>query len=102
MRTEHAPFSGIILLLALAMPASAHDTWSDGGQVDPQTKELCCSGADTKIADDLVHSAMDGVTFSDRPGELVRFSRIQVSPDGHWWRSVWGGQIRCVFGPYAY
>jgi hypothetical protein len=65
-------------------------------------EELCCDGSGTKIADDIVNSASGGALFTDRPGEVIPFSRIQPSPDGHWWRSVWGGEIRCVFGPMAY
>jgi len=91
-----------VLICAAAGPAWPHDRWLSGQAVDPKTRELCCSEADTKIADDLVQSAPGGVTFSDRPTEVITWDRIQPSPDGHWWRSVWGDKVRCVFGPYSY
>lgn len=92
----------LVLFCAATSRSYGHDTWMNGQQVDPKTKELCCSEADTKIADDLVKEVAGGVEFTDRPGEVIPIERLQPSPDGHWWRSVWGDKIRCVFAPYAY
>jgi len=105
MRQALAGLAARILMLAVLLGGArveAHDEWLSGQRVDPKTKELCCSGADTKVVDDLVQSAAGGVSFTDRPGEVIPFIRIQPSPDGHWWRSTWGGQTRCVFGPMSY
>jgi hypothetical protein len=100
MRNGIARVLMIALLWSIASGrVQAHDEWVNHQEVDPVTKSLCCDGSDTKIADDIVKSAVGGVSFTDRPGEIIPFARIQPSPDGHWWRSVWGGEVRCVFGP---
>jgi len=99
-----------IFVLALLAPSSAlaHDTWLNGYEVDPITKEICCGVDDTKLVDDLVRINANGsIWFTDHPLIIISAGRIQSSPDGHWWRSLTddyesGITIRCVFGPYTY
>jgi hypothetical protein len=98
-----------ICLSVLVVPASGHDWWLNGKEVDPVLKLMCCGPNDTKLVDSLVRLSADGksIYFNDRPTEIILFSRIQPSPDGHWWRSIDDGDeekaiVRCVFGPYAY
>ena len=56
----------IIMILAgssasvVNLPARAHDYWSNGHRVDPITKNLCCSGADTKELDPKLVKAEQG------------------------------------------
>jgi hypothetical protein len=108
IRTPMSPTPFIIGLALLASPAAAHDQWLDGEQVDPVLKLLCCGPDDTRIVDNLVRFSADGdgIYFVDMPGFRIPFSRVQPSPDGHWWRSFDASEetwtIRCVFGPYGY
>ena len=90
----------------LVTPATAHDQWLTGEEVDPVLKVHCCGQNDTKLVDSLVRFAADGsgVYFIDQP-DIIPFSRVQPSPDGHWWRSMADSVptfTRCVFGPNAY
>jgi hypothetical protein len=96
--------------LALLLPngAFAHDSWLNGYEVDPITKDLCCGVDDMKLVDNLVRANANGsIWFIDQPAILIAPGRIQPSPDGHWWRSMTFGTdggiyIHCVFGPYSY
>jgi hypothetical protein len=108
-RKRKARVAACIGGLALcAAPALAHDHWFDGSRVDPVLKLQCCGDDDTKMVDELVRLSVDGhgVYFIDQPGALISFSRVQPSPDGHWWRSIADDDetltIRCVFGPYSF
>jgi hypothetical protein len=99
----------IVGLSVLIVPAAGHDWWLNGEEVDPVLKLMCCGPNDTKLVDGLVRLSADGksIYFNDRPSEIILLSRVQPSPDGHWWRSIDNGDeekaiIRCVFGPYAY
>jgi hypothetical protein len=96
-----------LMLALLATPSAAHDQWLNGEQVDPVLKLHCCGPKDTNIVDTLVRFSPggEGVYFVDMPGFIIPFSRVQPSPDGHWWRSINNdgmALIRCVFGPYVY
>jgi hypothetical protein len=100
---------GVIGLSVLIVPAAGHDQWLNGYEVDPVLKLMCCGPNDTKLVDGLVRLSAGGMSiyFDDRPDEIIPFSRVQPSPDGHWWRSIDDGDeekatIRSVFGPYAY
>jgi hypothetical protein len=92
----------VAAMLALASPASAHDYWSDGRRVDPVTKNLCCSGADTKELDaSLVKQEKGGYLLIDT-NEFIPFERVQPSPDSAIWVSRWGGTSKCFFYPSSY
>ncbi|MFI5016255.1 MAG: hypothetical protein ACHQAY_28305 [Hyphomicrobiales bacterium] len=92
----------IAAIAALTGPASAHDFWSDGRRVDPLTKNLCCSGADTKELDpSLVKAEPGGFRLTDT-NEFIPFARVQPSPDNAIWVSRWGGQSKCFFYPSSY
>ena len=89
----------IMIAMLLGSPAAAHDYWSDGRKVDPITKQLCCSGADTtQIPLKMLKMEMVGVRLLDT-GELIPFERIQPSPDDNIWVSRWGGSTKCFFYP---
>ena len=99
----------VIVVPALPVtPSAAHDHWLNGQEVDPILKLRCCGPDDTKVVDGLVRFSPggDSIYFADMPGLRIPFSRVQPSPDGHWWRSMSAddetGAIRCVFGPYGY
>jgi hypothetical protein len=98
---------GIMGLALLVAPAAGHDQWLNGYEVDPVLKLICCGPDDTKLVDSLVRLAANGggIYFTDQPDIIIPFSRVQPSPDGHWWRSMANYEpalVRCVFGPYAY
>jgi len=93
------------LLWALALTlvawdgASSHDFWINGKNVDPITKKLCCGESDCKLVPtDAVHVTSEGYKFDDVP-YVVPMARAQVSPDGKYWRCIWGGEVQCFFAP---
>lgn len=92
----------IAAVFALTAPAYAHDYWANGRRVDPVTKNLCCSGSDTKELDpSLVKQEKGGYRLADTD-EFIPFERVQPSPDSAIWVSRWGGQSKCFFYPYGY
>ncbi|SDR58276.1 hypothetical protein SAMN05519103_06067 [Rhizobiales bacterium GAS113] len=92
----------VATILALAAPASAHDFWANGRRVDPVTKNLCCSGSDTKELDpSLVKLERGGFRLADT-NEFIPFERVQPSPDNAIWVSRWGGQSKCFFYPSGF
>jgi hypothetical protein len=92
----------VAVLTVFALPSAAHDYWSDGHRVDPMTKTLCCSGADTKELDpSLVKAEQGGFRLIDT-NEFIPFERVQPSPDNAIWVSRWGGTSKCFFYPSVY
>ena len=98
----------IIMILAgssasvVNLPARAHDYWSNGHRVDPITKNLCCSGADTKELDPkLVKAEQGGFRLMDT-NEFIPFERVQPSPDNAIWVSRWGCTSKCFFYPSSF
>jgi hypothetical protein len=82
--------------------AVAHDFWDNGDPVDPVTKFKCCGENDClSLAEDLVTRVEGGFLFRDTQ-EIITDDHVQPSPDGHFWRCVWGGQTRCFFAPFTY
>ena len=92
----------VATILVLATPASAHDFWSNGHRVDPITKNLCCSGSDTKELDPSMVGAVTGGFYLRDTGEFIPFDRVQPSPDNAIWVSRWGGQSKCFFYPSSF
>ncbi len=88
--------------LICAGPAGAHDFWDNREPVDPVTKFKCCGENDCRsLAEGLVTRVDGGYQMRDTE-EIITDDRVQPSPDGHFWRCVWGGQTRCFFAPFTY
>ncbi len=91
----------LFLLLAFAAPASAHDKWWNGKEVDPATKRYCCGDNDAKhLTREEVKIVPGGYQLGDT-GEVVPQNRTQPSVDGEFWVFRWGDPIRtqCFFAP---
>src|SRR6476620_9939814 len=80
----------VATILAFATSASAHDLWANGRRVDPVTKNLCCSGADTKELDPSLVKLERGRFRLADTDEFIPFERVQPSPDNAIWVSRWG------------
>ncbi|SDR10080.1 hypothetical protein SAMN05519103_00743 [Rhizobiales bacterium GAS113] len=92
----------LFMLYAGAQPVRAHDYWSDGKRVDPITKNLCCSGSDTKELDPAVVKPVAGGFLLTDTHEFIPADRVQPSPDSAIWASRWGGETRCFFYPFSF
>jgi hypothetical protein len=88
----------IMLILLLAAPVPAHDSWISR-QSNPITKEWCCGEGDCfVIPSQNVRLAVDGYHLFEV--ETVPFSETQPSPDGAFWRCKRpDGSRRCFFAP---
>lgn len=95
--------AGMLAVLALCLYAAgahAHEAWIDGTQVDPQTKRYCCGNNDAfHLEPSQVRVTRDGYKLDT--GETIPFERTQPSPDGEFWKFVWGGQVQCFFAPVS-
>ncbi len=93
--------SALLLAGALANPASAHERWWDGKEVDPITKRVCCGDNDiTHLEKTQVRVVPGGYELLDT-GELVTFDHAQPSVDGEFWVFRWGKPklVQCFFAP---
>ena len=91
----------VLALLALATPASAHDKWWSGREVDPATQRYCCGDNDIKhLTKEEVKLVPGGYRLGDT-GEFVPETRTQPSVDGEYWVFRWGNpvQTQCFFAP---
>jgi hypothetical protein len=92
----------VVSVLVFAGPAAAHDYWENHEPVDPVTKFKCCGENDCRsLAEGIVTRVDGGYPMRDTL-EVITDEHVQPSPDGHFWRCVWGGQTRCFFAPFTY
>jgi hypothetical protein len=105
----------LVLLLALTLPASAHDSWISRGGLKNGAGEWCCGEGDCALMDPgAVQAKPYGYviyghgTIGEGPGEIrtklideiVPYSEAQPSPDGQYWRCKRpDGTRRCFFAP---
>jgi hypothetical protein len=90
-----------VLAWAATGPAWPHDFWKNNHIVDPQTKQWCCSDADTKEIDASLVGIVKGGFYLRDTGEFIANDRVQASPDGSIWVSRWGDPktTKCFFYP---
>lgn len=92
-------FLALLVVCSSCVGATAHDWWGNGQEVDPKTKGLCCGKSDCKQIDiGQVHQGANGVHL-DTTGEDLPYSRVQPSPDGHYWQCSRPGHTYCYFQP---
>ena len=95
----------IALALALsAMPARAHDFWSNGEPVPAYVKANCCGPADAHhIKPAAVHIMADGYHI-DGLDIVIPANRVLPSPDQEYW-GFWNANaepkpvVFCFFAP---
>jgi hypothetical protein len=87
------------LLLWLASPSFAHDSWISRGALRNAAGEWCCGEGDCfVIPGRQVSVAPTGYRLPG--GEVVPYSEAQPSPDGEFWRCKRpDGSRRCFFAP---
>lgn len=92
----------VMIAAAYIAPAFGHREWLDGTTVDKKTQSLCC-GADKdcfRLDPSHVHLLADGLYHFDDTPFTIDEKRAMPSPDGAYWRCIWGGEIRCLFVPF--
>jgi hypothetical protein len=90
-----------VLLGTTLSLASAHGPaeWIQRGGHRNAAGELCCGERDcAEIAGEDVNITGAGY-FVRSISETVPFSEALPSPDGHYWRCLWGGARKCFFAP---
>lgn len=89
----------LVILLALTMPALAHDSWISRGGHRNAAGEWCCGKGDYEVIDPASVTVTDhGYKIS--PSETVPYREAQPSPDGAYWRCKRpDGSRRCFFAP---
>lgn len=95
------PFLLILLPVAFASWAFAHDSWISNGQFKNGANEWCCGDNDCAVVpEDRVHA--NGIGYElifDKP-EIVPYSEALPSMDGKYWRCHRSdGSRRCFFAP---
>jgi len=87
----------LALLLALSVPAGAHDSWISRGGLRNGAGEWCCGEGDCFTVQPVISKAQGYVLPN---GEFVPLSEAQPSPDGQYWRCKRpDGSRRCFFAP---
>lgn len=101
---------GVGLMLAVVLPALAHDSWISRGGHRNGAGEWCCGDGDCFVVpSEHVRAMADGyhlllrqvVDGKDVDGaEVVPYAETQPSPDGAYWRCKRpDGTRRCFFAP---
>jgi hypothetical protein len=92
----------LLAVISAASPASAHDWWGNGDEVDQVTKNLCCGADDCKEvpAENVIEPGADHRWRFKDTHFAIDASRAMPSPDGRYWRCIWNGEIKCFFTPY--
>lgn len=87
-----------LVLLALSLPAKAHDSWISRGGLRNGAGEWCCGDGDCPALNYTPRVTSGGYVLEN--GELVPFSEAQPSPDGSYVRCHRpDGSRRCFFAP---
>ena len=96
------------IALVWAVPAQAHDSWTDGSSVPAWVKAQCCGIDDVHhLSPDQVHRTDSGYRVDGYP-RLIADDRLMPSHDGDWWvfyKDFGGGRfsdVYCFFGPLGF
>lgn len=88
-----------VALVALSIPALAHDSWISRGGLRNTAGEWCCGEGDCFVVpDDQVHVTSGGYILFNK--EVVPHSEVLPSQDKSYWRCKRpDGVRRCFFAP---
>jgi hypothetical protein len=88
-----------LILLLLALPAQAHDSWISRGALRNAAGEWCCGDGDCfTVKAQHIATPIPGYRLDS--GEFVVEREAQPSPDGQYWRCKRpDGSRRCFFAP---
>ena len=89
----------LLILSCTAALAHGPAEWIQRGGYKNGLGELCCGERDcAELPDGEVVATAAGYRLKSS-GQVIPYYQAQPSPDGRYWKCVWGGQIKCFFAP---
>lgn len=90
----------LAFIIALAFPASAHDSWINRGGYRNSAGTWCCGEDDCSPVLGVQHVSLPTAGYRLPSGEFVPEDETLPSPDGLFWRCHDpAGKRRCFFAP---
>jgi hypothetical protein len=101
MHTIIGLIASALATAALASTALAHGDadWINQGGWRNAVGELCYGERDCAVVPGVRAVSVPAPGYRLPDGEFVPQSEALPSPDGQFWRCVWGGERKCFFAP---